>query len=106
MPSSTAIRGAVPNQTVEGIDAQLDLAGKISGVITGYPVGTQGTIAISAERLVEGEWWAMGFAAVEPYTSPPQFEIGSLPAGGRLPRLLHLAGLRVLPRVCERVRRR
>ena len=56
LPSSTPIRGALPNQTVDGIDAQLDLAGKLSGVVTGYPIGTQGTIEISAYRLVEGGW--------------------------------------------------
>ncbi len=81
LPSSTGIRGVRPNTTVDGIDAQLDPAARIEGLISGYPTGTQGTISITAFRKDDGEWWGAGWNLVEPWTSPAQFEIDSLPAG-------------------------
>ena len=81
LPSSTPIQGARPNQIVEGIDAQLGPGARIEGSITGYPTGTQGAIAIAAYRHDGGEWWAVGFNLLEPYTSPATYEITSLPAG-------------------------
>ncbi len=81
LPSSTGIRGALPNRTVDGIDAQLDPAAKIEGLITGYPTGTQGEIEIVAYRNDGGEWWAAGSTLISPYTSPLPYEIASLPAG-------------------------
>ena len=39
----TAIRGVGPNRVVGGIDAELHTAGRIEGLIRGYPTGTQGS---------------------------------------------------------------
>ncbi len=81
VPSSTGIRNALPRRVVDGIDAQLDPAARIEGLITGYPTGTQGSIEILAYRRDGGEWWASGWNLVEPWTSPNPYEINSLPAG-------------------------
>jgi hypothetical protein len=81
LPSSTEIRGASPNRTVAGIDAQLDPDGRISGLISGYPTGIQGSVEILAYRYDAGEWWPAGWNVVDPWTSPNPFEIASLPAG-------------------------
>jgi hypothetical protein len=81
LPSSTGIRGVRPNRTVEGIDAQLDPAARIEGLIHGYPTGTQGSVEILAYRYDGGDWWPAGWNVVEPWTSPNPFEINSLPAG-------------------------
>lgn len=81
LPSSAGIRGVKPNRAVDGIDAQLDVGAGISGLIRGYPTGTQGSVEILAYRYDAGEWWAAGWNVVEPWTSPNPFEIASLPAG-------------------------
>lgn len=81
LPSSTGIRGARPNRTIDGIDGQLDPAARIEGLISGYPTGTQGSVEVLAYRNDGGEWWAAGWNVIEPWTSPNPFEIASLPAG-------------------------
>jgi hypothetical protein len=81
LPSSSGIRGPRPNQIVEGIDARLAAAGRIEGVIRGYPAGTQGSVVAQAFRKDGGEWWAAWETVVEPWTQATPFEINSLPAG-------------------------
>jgi hypothetical protein len=81
LPSSTGIRGASPDRIVDEIHAQLEPGGVITGLIRGYPTGTQGAIEILAYRHDGGEWWPAGWNLVEPWTSPNPFEIASLPAG-------------------------
>jgi hypothetical protein len=81
LPSSDGIRGAWPNRTVDGIDAQLDPGARIEGLIRGYPVGTQGSVEILAYRKDGGEWWPAGWNVLEPWTSATPYEIASLPAG-------------------------
>lgn len=81
LPSSTGIRGALPNRTVDGIDAQLVPGARIEGLIRGYPVGTQGEVEILAYRRDGGEWWPAGWNVAAPWTSATPFEIASLPAG-------------------------
>ena len=69
LPSSTGIRGGRPNRTIDGIDAQLDPAARIEGLISGYPTGTQGTISIrpfartaASGGRRDGIWWSRGRA--------------------------------------------
>ena len=81
LPESTPIRGVRPNRTVDGIDARLDPGGRIEGMIGAYPVGTQGAVEVLAYRYVDGQWWPVGFNALEPWTSPTPFEVAGLPAG-------------------------
>ena len=81
LPSADAIRGVGPNRVLGGIDAQLHTAGRIEGLIRGYPTGTQGSIEILALRRAGGGWWAAGWNVVEPWTSPNPFEINNLPPG-------------------------
>ena len=80
LPSSTpsdASRRAAPGRD----RSRLDPAGRISGLISGYPTGTQGSVAISAFRNDGGEWYPVGSTVVEPFTSPNPFELGALSAG-------------------------
>jgi hypothetical protein len=81
LPSSTGIRGAWPNRTVDGIDAQLDPGARIDGLIRGYPIGTQGSVEILAYRNDGGEWWPAGWNVLDPWTTATPFEIAGLPAG-------------------------
>ena len=69
LPSADAIRGVGPNRVLDGIDAQLHTAGRIEGLIRGYPTGTQGSIEILAFAGMAGDggrragtWWSRGRA--------------------------------------------
>ena len=81
LPSSDAVGRVRPGRSIDGIDLSLEPGGRISGLISGYPTGTQGGVAIVAFRNDGGEWYPAGSTVVEPFTSPNPFELATLPPG-------------------------